>query len=291
MNQDFLKGKIVYFLLAGFLVVAFGLQVFWRLPNGYLQVFFLNIGQGDSVLIRSPVGHNILIDGGPGSKVVEELSAILPFYEKHIDLLILTHPDQDHIEGLISVLDEFTVGQVLMTGVHGSSNFYHAFLQRLKRQDIPIEFAKSSIDYQVMPGFDLDVLMPQESAIVSKPQNANDASVVIRLTYGQQTIFFSGDIEKDSEVQLFQSHQDLQSNILKVAHHGSRTSTHPSLLKAIAPQYAVIQSAEANRFNHPHSEVISRLLDQGTKVFRNDFHGRILLVSDGINLKWLPEIP
>lgn len=278
--QKFLK-QIQLLSLA---IIALSVWTFSNLPDGNLHVHFLNVGQGDSILIRTPTASNILIDGGPGSKVVDELSSTLPFYENTIDLLVLTHPDKDHIEGTIDVLERFKVRQVLLTGASQQSSFYNAFLSQVDSKNIPTIFANSSTDLDLGHKIYLDIVYPTETLLGKTPDQPNNASINLRLLYGQNSLLLTGDIEAETEQKILATSQDIRARHLKVAHHGSKTSSTPEFLQAVSAQFAYIQAAPDNRFGHPHSQILDRLQSHGIqRIYRNDIDGHIdlILFPDG----------
>ncbi len=269
--------KLHRYIIATLLSLVFILAfIAINLPDGKTHIHFLDIGQGDAAFIQSPYGHKILVDGGPGIKVLEELSTVLPFYDRKIDLLILTHPDQDHIEGAIEVLKNYHVGQVLFTGIGSNSPFYEAFLGQLKSKSIPFYLAASEEDFRITDHLYLDIIHPIQSLAGDVPSQPNNSSIVFNLIYGPHRVLFTGDIEKEIEDQILESNSDLTAHTLKVAHHGSKTSSTANFLHKVQADYAVIQSELHNRHGHPHDEILDRLQSSGIKtIYRNDLQGRI----------------
>ena len=258
------------------------------------QVHFLNIGQGDACLIISPDLHTILIDGGPGEKVLEELGEVLPFFVRTIDIMVLTHPHRDHMEGLIEVLNRYKVNYIMLAGDAYGSGLYREFLKRA-RETSTVVFTDATKDFSIpikqsdsssQEALYFDVLHPIDLVVGQEFENTNNASVVIRMTlFGQSphhrygAFLFTGDCEEECEYELLThySSDNLKSDVLKVGHHGSRTSTTQEFLRAVSPEVAVIQSGKDNQFEHPHPETIQKLLNANMQILRNDLEGRITL--------------
>ena len=256
-----------------------------------LKVYFLDVGQGDSILIRAPSGQNILIDGGPNNLVLEHLNNILPFWDRTIDLMILTHAHSDHVAGLVDVLKRYDVAKVLYTGVdHGSPDFIEwGSLIEQKGTEVAIPIAGQVYQFGEV---DLEILYPFEDISEKEFKDLNDSSVVARLEYQDTSFLFTGDapVSVAKEVLEF-CHEvkaralvypcKLESDVLKVGHHGSKYSSSLEFLQAVNPMYAVIQSAEDNKFGHPHRLILKRLEGLGVEILRNDEVGDVKVVSDG----------
>lgn len=274
--------------------LLFGLTVFTALAYFTLEkipsqteVNFLDIGQGDAILIVTPQLKTILIDGGPGETVLEELGDILPFFVRDIDLMILTHPHRDHIEGLVEVLKRYEVHQLLLSGDEYGSTLYSEFLKVAREKEetdgLQIYFAESENDFKIETGSNylfLDVIYPIGSIAGKTYENTNNASVVIKMSApGGRTFLFTGDCEIECEEEILQNYPQgkLDSDILKIGHHGSRTSTSQTFLDAVSPEIAVIQSGTDNQFDHPHPETLEKLKNANVKVHRNDLEGTVTI--------------
>jgi len=254
--------------------------------HGDLIVKFLNVGQGDSILIQTPSRRTVLIDGGPATTVLERLGEESSFWQKKIDLIVLTHPDLDHLEGLIEILQRYQIDQVLMTAVIHRSNLYRAFLELLEKMEIKIDLADPHQDWFLDEKVYLDIVSPLNSVAFREVENANNASVVARLVYGQTTLLLSGDAEEDAEHKMLLSETDLRSQILKAGHHGSRTSTSVPFLNSVQAETAVIMSGEDNPFAHPHLDTVLRFDDQKIEWLNTKEKGSITLRSDGEQWTW-----
>lgn len=255
------------------------------LPDGRLHVYVLDVGQGDSILVRSPDDEFILIDGGPNDEVIRQISRVMPFYKRKIDVVILTHPHADHINGLIDVLKRYEVGIVMMTGVSYHSAHYDAFLEQIGSKKIPIIFAgKSDRDYRLGKVI-LDMVFPFYSLQGKTLENLNNSSIVFRLLFGKNIFYFNGDAEAEEEQEILQESQklglDLHADFLKIGHHGSRTSSSSELLAKINPSFAAISCGIDNSFHHPHAITLEHLRKRGVTVYRTDVDGLIEALTDG----------
>jgi competence protein ComEC len=253
-----------------------------RPENGRLTVAFLDVGQGDAILIEGPEGHRILVDGGPsGEAITAALGRQLPFYDRRLDLVALTHPQQDHIGGLPAVLEEYSVGRVLSGPVVGETAAYQAWSQAVDRRDIPAMSTQRGQTIDLGGGAALAVLSPGLGDVTG-PENMNDTSIVLRLTMGDLSFLLTGDITEAGETALIRTGADLDSSVLKIAHHGSLTSTSPSFVRRTTPLVDVISVGADNSYGHPTDEVLSRL--EGDLILRTDLHGDIMLSTDGQRL-------
>jgi competence protein ComEC len=250
-------------------------------PDGLLAVSFFNIGQGDAIFIETPSGNQVLIDGGPGRKILMELSDVMPVYDKSIDLIISTHTDFDHLAGLVEVLKRYDVGMVLENGFTADTKIYKEWEKLLADKKIPRGVVRAGDRINLDRDGTLNILGPVPEDFIPPPQQANEVMVVSQLVYGNNKFLFPGDIEKGDEIRLVHSSYDISSNILKVAHHGSKYSSTDLFLESVAPQYEIISAGDNNRYCHPHAETLARLKLLGAQLYRTDIDGRITLKSDG----------
>jgi competence protein ComEC len=248
--------------------------------SGRLTVTFLDVGQGDAILIEGPDGQRILVDGGPSEEAISAaLGRSLPFYDRRIDLVVLTHPQADHLGGLPGVLRRYDVGSVLASPVEGDSAAYRAWKDALRGESLPYHEAAAGQTIDLGNGARLYVLSapPQES-------DPNVDSVVIKLTMGRASFLLTGDIESSREAALIRSGADLRATVYKVSHHGSATSSTSQFVSAVDPLVDVISVGRDNRFGHPSPELLDRL--DGDAVFRTDLHGDVAVSTDGRRL-WI----
>lgn len=251
-----------------------------------LSVHFFDVGQGDSIFIQTSRGRQILIDGGRGRVVVEKLSQVMPFFDRSIDVMILTHPELDHMEGLIEVLRRYNIHAVIWTGVKRTIPEYESFVRELEREGATLLIAAAGATIRVGEGQGvLEFLYPFENLegeIIAK--KLNFSSIVSRFVYGETKFLFTGDIEKESEQQLVESAIDISADVLKVAHHGSKTSSVKEFIEEVDPKLAVIQVGRNNRYGHPHEQTLRTFHDLGIPILRNDKNGDIVILSDGHNI-------
>ena len=247
-----------------------------------LLIHFLDVGQGDSILIQTPAGANILVDAGDtkaGNQVVTPYLKRLGI--KSLDMVVITHPHFDHIGGLIPVLETFPVGQVLADGQIHTSRTYENLLILIDQKGIPFRLARAGNKLEI-PGLDeFLVLSPQEPLL----KGLNNNSVVLALTYGKTRVLLTGDIEAEAELRILEGDLPIEANILKVAHHGSRTSSTLAFLEAVGPEAAVISAGADNNYGHPHSETLANLKAAGSRVFQTSLVGTIIVVSDGCSYR------
>ncbi|MCA9829339.1 MAG: DNA internalization-related competence protein ComEC/Rec2 [Dehalococcoidia bacterium] len=238
---------------------------------GVLEVVVLDVGQGDATLIRTPGGRNVLIDGGPSDIVLaRELGAVLPHWERRLDLVVLSHSDEDHVAGLAGLLQRFSVGQTASNGVVRTTNA--ASLFRARAGSTALLGAGQEF---VVDGVQFTVLWPPAG---SPDISGNDASVVLRVTYGETSVLLTGDIEAPGEAALMASGVTLAADVLKVPHHGGGTSL-AGFSPVVGPKAAAISVGAGNPYGHPADETLSDLA--GAAVYRTDEDGRIRFRSDG----------
>jgi competence protein ComEC len=262
-------------------VILVGLAIA-GLPDGRLHVAFLDVGQGDAIFITTPRGRQILIDGGPGpSAVLAGMGGAMPFWDRSLDVVVNTHPDDDHLAGLLAVLERYQVGQVILPDVGASTPLYAAWQKALAGEGATVTQARAGMRLALGDGVEAEVLHP---GALPAGDTANDHSVVLKLTDGRVSFLLTGDIEAGVEQELVESGHPLAATVLKVAHHGSITSSTPAWLAAVKPQVAVISVGAGNRFGHPSPEVLQRYAAAGIPVLRTDQVGGIEFVTDGERL-------
>ncbi len=248
------------------------------------KVHMLNIGQGDSFLIEAPNGAQVLIDGGRDASVLSELSKVMTWNDKNIDVVIATHPDADHVGGLVDVIKRYNVGLFLTSDVYSDTQIYKSLLQAVADKKIPAYFVRAGmalgLDQQNKESF--TVLFPDRD---THNWETNTASVVGRLQIGDRSALFTGDSPVAIEKYLAKTVPELLDvDILKLGHHGSKTSTSPEYLKATTPQLALISAGVNNSYGHPHKEVLDLLKQFGIPYISTQTSDTITLVTDG--LKW-----
>jgi competence protein ComEC len=238
-------------------------------------MYTLDVGQGDALLLVTPGGAQIVIDGGPNLDLLSHLGTHLPFFDRTIELVVLSHPDADHVTALPEVLRRYRVNAVLMSGAVQRSGRYEALLALLASHAVPILPADPAQDIVFDDGTVLDVVWPPTDVFGREQDEPNDASVVFRVLARDTRILLTGDIGKDAEQGILASGADVEADILKVPHHGSRTSSSTGFLLAVAPKLAVLSAGRNNTFGHPHADVMDRYKQLGIPI-RNTQHERTI---------------
>lgn len=265
-----------YYIL-GFLALLTILSwwaVWERQVQNEARIVFFDVGQGDSIFIQDEARHQVLIDGGPGRSILEKLGAAMPFFDHSLDLLILTHPNSDHLAGLVEVLQRYKVEQVLYTGVAGSDPYYQKFQEIIAEKKIPVNFPRAGQRIMLARGAYLEILFPFEDLRGKQVKDLNDISLVCRLVRGDKEYLLMGDAGVSAEKELLVHNVYLKSDVLKVGHHGSKTATSENFLKAVAPKIAVISVGE-NKYGHPTAAVLERLQNLAVEILRTDEKGDI----------------
>jgi competence protein ComEC len=256
------------------------------MPDDRLHVSFLDVGQGDAILIRTANGQDILIDGGPNSQNISlELSEKLPFWDRTIDLVVCTQPQADHVTGLVEVLQRYKVNQVLDPGIPYETPVYQEWLRLIEDKEIEYNIARSGQEIDLGNGIKLEVLNPPESLFEGTSADVDNNGVVLRLSWDNVSFLFTADIRAEAEFELIGQRASLKSTVLKVAHHGSKTSTTSQFLAAVDPEVAVISVGANNTFGHPATEVVDRLNDRlGEDNVYQTKDGTIEFITDGEKL-------
>ncbi len=248
-------------------------------PDG-VQIYFLNVGQGDSELIQKG-DFQILIDGGPDDKVLAEIGQVMPLSDRKIDIIILTHPHADHLTGINLILDRYSVSMIYSTGVLDTTNGYFEFLNKIK--DKNISFKIPGLYEKIIPFADaeLDFLWPGDKYKGATLANLNNSSEVAKFCYFSHCALFTGDIETDEQAAMvdYYSQKNLSdvfhSDILKVPHHGSKNGTNEQTLEIVSPKYAVIEVGADNKYGHPHASTLELLQKYNVIVSRTDQDGTV----------------
>ena len=282
----FLFGAAPVVILAAILLFS---QASTTRADGLLHVHALDVGQGDAILVVTPQGRQVMIDGGPDPRAaLGALGQHLPAGDRGLDMVVVTHLDSDHAGGLIGVLDRYDAGVVIQGPTSPESALFPHWESVVDQRGHPAIQVRAGHRIRLDSGVEMEVLYPPAGAIPSGiDRNANNLSVVIRLVYGEVSFLLTGDVEEDVEEYLVDTHgHALRSNVLKVAHHGSRSSTSEPFLRAVNPESAVISAGADNRYGHPHPDVIARLSaiigEEGVFITSRD--GAIEYTTDGMGL-------
>ncbi|MFH1979111.1 MAG: MBL fold metallo-hydrolase [Patescibacteria group bacterium] len=278
--MSFVKNNFKYIFVALLLVgaVLVWYAVFSEDREG-LEVYFLDVGQGDAIFIQAENGNQVLLDGGKNKEVLRQLSKVMPFYDRSINVVIESHPDSDHISGLVDVLKRYNVGLMMESGVDTSSDVYQEIEKVVKEKNIQKVLARKGMIINLGGGAYLEILFPDREV---NGLETNQASIVAKLVYGETSFLLTGDSPKSMEKYLVSVFgEGLDSNVLKVGHHGSKTSTSELLLGYSDSEYAVISVGADNSYDHPSQEVLDLLERFDVKILRTDERGTIKIKSDG----------
>jgi competence protein ComEC len=248
-----------------------------------LEVTFIDVGQGDATLIESPTGVQVLIDGGRDASVLAGLQEALGFFDRTLDMVVATHPDADHIGGLIDVLERYEVARILMTENVNDTPMYARFMERVSEEGAEVYYARRGQEFVLGAGeggtTTLSVLFPVGDV---SEMESNASSIVSQLRYGDAEYIFMGDAPKEIEEYLVDAYgRGLQSEVLKVGHHGSKTSTAETFVATVAPLYAIISAGHDNTYGHPHQVVLDVLSQYGVTYKNTASEGSVKSFSDG----------
>lgn len=275
-----LRKSFLGYVLGGLVVTAalVWTAVFYLGNRNYLTVAFLDVGQGDAIFIEAPSGSQVLIDGGPNKKVLSELSKVMPFYDRSIDALVLTHPHQDHVGGLVEVLKRYDIDFTFDPGSSYKSAEYKEWKNLISGGGARGITVSRGTKIKIGESIWLEFLLPEANE-TCEDDDIHDCMVVSKLTYGHVCFLLTGDMERNLEFKILDD--DIDCEVLKIGHHGSKTSTSDALFGAVSPDFAIIQSGKDNRYGHPHEIILNKLQAAGVSILRNDDHGAIIIRSDG----------
>lgn len=249
---------------------------------GVLTVAFLDVGQGDSIYIEAPNGNQVLIDGGPGPSTLRALGRVMPFYDRSLDLVIATHPDQDHVGGLPSILKRMNVLGVMTSENTADTGAYGTFEMMIHEKNTHRVLARAGERIVLDQGVVLEILFPDRS---TAGWDTNTGSIVARLMYGDESFLFTGDSPNTIEHYLIGvDGNHLKSTVLKLGHHGSRTSSSQEYLSVVDPDYAIISAGKDNKYGHPHKEVTDLLTELKIPSLSTIDRGTIVFTTDGTSL-------
>lgn len=245
--------------------------------SGLLQVTFIDTGQSDCIFIKTPGGKAMLIDAGNN----DDGNTITRYIKQQginkLDVVVGTHPHEDHIGALDDVINAFDIGKIYMPRVTHTSKTYLDVLEAVKGKNMKITSAKGGMNISLAEDVTVEILAPNGSNY----EGFNNYSVVVKLTYRDTSFLFTGDAEKLSEQEMLKKQYDLSADVLKIGHHGSNTSTTKEFLSAVSPKYGVICVEKGNPYGHPHKEVLKRLSDAKVQVYTTMEKGNIVMTSDG----------
>lgn len=247
--------------------------------DGTSALHILDVGQGDAILLRSG-SIDVLIDGGPDATVLRRLSDVRPVWDRTVEVVVLTHPQRDHIAGLLPLLERERVGLVVLPEIPAKTDLFRAVVEAVIRRGISVRFARAG--QRITAGdLTLTVLAPDRWALALGQKNPNNGAVVLRVDVARSfSALLTGDIERPAEMGLLRrATPALDADVLKVAHHGSKTSTGARFLRAVSPALAIMSVGHENRHGHPHRGVLRRLAE--IRLLRTDSHGTITIRAGG----------
>lgn len=276
--------SLLLLLLVGVALVVWFPVVTFSANGDYLTIRFLDVGQGDSIHIMTPDGYELLIDGGPTSMVLRRLSEGRSFFDRKIDVVIATHPDTDHVAGLVDVFERFEVGIIVESEVGSNSPAATAYNQAVLNEEVEIITAKAWQVIKLGDSTVVNILSPYGD---TTNLQSNNASIIVQVVYGETEFMLTGDAPSNIEDFLVGKYGDLlQSDVLKLGHHGSKTSTSGLFLDTVLPEFAIVSAGKDNRYGHPNYEVVEKVENKGVELLSTAEVGTIVFKSDGGSV-WL----
>lgn len=263
--------RFVYYILAIAFILALilGGIIFYYKNNNELKVVFLDVGQGDAILV-SQGANQLLIDGGrSGKMLLEKLGSYIPFWDRNIEIVIATHPDQDHIGGLVGALKSYKVHKIIKTNAMSESQTYKALASEIEKEKSEVVEARKGLRIKFPNGAEAEIIYPLDSINANVAGYSNANSIVIKLNYGESGFLFTGDLPSEQEL-IIANDTNVKARVLKVSHHGSKYSSSEEFLEKINPEEAVISVGKNNQYGHPAPDIIERLMKRGIKIFRTD---------------------
>jgi len=283
MNKSKITKKIIIILglLLGLIYVLYNYYYYQK--NNNLEVSFIDVGQGDAIFIKTPEKHQIIIDFG-SSQGINDLNKKIPWWNKKIDLVIITHPHDDHIIGLIQIIKTYKIKNIIYTGIIFDSPAYLELIEEINKKNISLLIPQKDQSIKLGENCRLDILFPWESFFNKEIENLNNSSIISQLDCKNSKFLFMGDAEIEIENEILKKELNIKSDVLKIGHHGSITSSQQEFLEKVDPKIAVIMVGKNNKFNHPSLRILKRLEKLKIKTFRTDLDGTITIISDGKNI-------
>ncbi len=281
MNKQILF--IVLFIVVGLLSLVLWQEI--TINDGKLHVVFCDVGQGDAIFIRTPQKTDILIDGGPDKRVLDCLSKHMPFWDKTIDVVILSHPHQDHFAGLIDVLQSYTVLSFDSEKLVNKSAGFRELQNGLAAKDVKTRYLLAGDILKTKDGLSMEVLAPSQGFLDRTSPNGEIgesgefASLIIFMSFGENTFLLTGDSQAPGLKDAIESVAGV--DVLQVPHHGSKSGLTKDILDVLSPKLAVISVGKNNRYGHPNNEIIKILRDYDIKILRTDEVGEVEIIADG----------
>ncbi|MCD4705370.1 MBL fold metallo-hydrolase [bacterium] len=272
------KNKKTKILISILIIVLLSFYYIYEDSSNFLRVCFFDVGQGDSILIKSPKGKNILIDGGPSADLIQKLGNKHSYQNHQIDILILTHAHADHYFGLIEVIKRYNIKLVLWSGIDAHNSSYLHFKKLI--ENLNTKIAILGQEYLIEKNLKIKILYPLHY-LEEGDTDLNNTSISLILSHQNIDFFLAGDLTCEGEEEIIKQNINIKSEIFKANHHGSRWSNCNYFLDKVKPELAIIQSGIDNSFGHPHQETLDRLEERNIEILRNDELGNIWIYSDG----------
>lgn len=249
--------------------------------NDVMIVHYIDVGQGDSILIQVN-DKNLLIDAGSGSSEDDVVNYLNKNNIKKLDYVLATHPHEDHIGGMDEVIENFEVGEFYSPKVAANTKTFKNMINELNKKNLKIKIVAEGMsdEFNLGEGAEVEVYTPMKGLY----GELNNYSPIMKVSYGETSFLFTGDAEREAELEAISSVENLKSDVLKVGHHGSSLSTTEKFLEKVDPEVGVISVGEGNKYNHPTDETLSRLNDKSIKTYRTDIDGTVVIKSDGENI-------
>jgi len=253
--------------------------------EGEIRVHFIDVGQGDAILLQSD-DNAVLIDGGINRRATTDslVAYLRDVGVTRLDYVVSTHPHADHVGGLPTILREFEVGHVLMPDLMHTTNIFTQFLEAIDELDIPVTMPNRYDENFFQAGIIHMHMVNPGHGPYRAPRDLNDVSIIVRMVHGETSFIFTGDAEIPAEQRILESGVNISADVMLAGHHGSRTSSHPEFVAAINPSIAVISVGEDNSYGHPNQEVLDTFAERNMRVYRTDQLGSIVLVTDGTSI-------
>lgn len=255
--------------------------------SDYLKVVFLDVGQGDAIYIEAPNGRQMLIDGGPDAKLLSALSEVMPFADRSIDLVLATHGDFDHIGGLPLLFDNYKIKTIIQNGAISTTDISSSLEEKIEKNKINKVTARRGLHIILdqKKNIYFDILYPDRDI---SSLESNDGSIVGKLVYGDNSFMLTGDatLYVENLIEWNEKEETLQSDVLKLGHHGSRTSSSLLWLEEVNPSVAIISAGKNNKYDHPHKEILDRLSSLSIPYLSTAKVGNIIFKSDGVRLSY-----
>lgn len=244
--------------------------------NATNTINFIDVGQGDSTLIQTDNNHQIIIDGGPDNSIINQIRHIIPINDKNIELIILTHPHDDHLDGIMELMNYYHIHHIIYTDIDNNEDKYQYFKNQMKEKKISTTIANSQLIK--IDNIEIKLLYPFQSISKQSFEDENESSIALKITSPRTSILITGDLSSKIEQKIMEKYyHDLNVDILKIGHHGSKTSTSNDFLIVTSPKSAIISCGQDNSFGHPAPETLDKLTQQDIEIHRTDLEGNISL--------------